>query len=250
MKLLIDIGNTSEKLSVVDSTFTALQSSDEIDSNVGILHFERRHESWGETFSRLMSAFPFSDVRISSVAEKDDELIAALDALHLPIYWLKSSTPCSVKEVTGIPATYGADRWAADMGALVQDPDHTLLVVDAGTCITYDCISVEGELIGTSISPGVQLRLTAMHEHTAMLPLVQAEAYPELFGHDTPTAMLSAAVNGARFEIEGYIRQLQKEHPDLHVFVTGGNEFSFSPDITCRITHDSLLVFRGLASLV
>ena len=234
MKLLIDIGNTSAKLAVMDTD---------------IVYFERRYESWEETFSRLMTAYPIMSVCLSSVAGKDAALDAALDTLPIPVLWLTPSVPCPVKPITGVPPTYGADRWAADIGAIAQDPDHTLLIIDAGTCITYDLFSAEGVLLGGAISPGVQLRLNAMHEHTALLPLVEAEPEAGILGHDTPTHMLSAAVNGARFEIEGYIRTFWQEHPDLHVFITGGNTFQFSADITCPITYDPYLVFHGLAAL-
>ena len=233
MKLLIDIGNTSAKLAVMD---------------VDIVHFERRHESWGNTFARLMAMFPISDVRISTVAGEDAELKEALAHLDIPVMWLTPSVPCSVKPITGVPLAYGADRWAADMGAIAQDPDHTLLIIDAGTCITYDLFSAGGRLLGGVISPGVQLRLNAMHEHTALLPQIEAEKEAVLMGYDTRTHMLSAAVNGARFEIEGYIRTLLHEYPDLHVFITGGDTFDFSEDITCPITHDPYLIFKGLAS--
>lgn len=234
MKLLIDIGNTSAKLAVMDTD---------------IVYFERRYESWEETFSRLMTVYPIDDVRLSSVAGEDVALNAALDTLPIPVLRLTPSAPCPVKHITGVSAAYGADRWAADIGAIVQDPHHTLLIIDAGTCITYDLFSADGALLGGAISPGVQLRLNAMHEHTALLPLIEAEREALLLGHDTRTHMLSAAVNGARFEIEGYIRTFWQEHPDLHVFITGGNTFQFSADITCPITYDPYLVFHGLAAL-
>ena len=88
-----------------------------------------------------------------------------------------------------------------------------------------------------------------MHEHTALLPQVEAENEAALLGDDTRTHMLSAAVNGARFEVEGYIRNLLKEYPDLHVFMTGGNTFQLADDITCPVTYDPYLIFRGLAAL-
>ena len=181
--------------------------------------------------------------------QEDGELQEALAQLEVPVQWLTPSVPCPVKPVWNVPPTYGADRWAADIGAIAQDPDHTLLIIDAGTCITYDLFSADGRLLGGAISPGVQLRLNAMHEHTALLPQIEAEKEAVLLGYDTRTHMLSAAVNGARFEIEGYIRQLLLAYPDLHVFITGGNTFDFSADITCPVTHDPYLVFKGLAAL-
>ena len=234
MKLLVDIGNTSAKLAVMDTD---------------IMHFERLHESWKDTFSRLMEAYPIASVRLSSVAGEDAELQEVLARLDIPVLWLTPSVPCPVKPVIGLPSTYGADRWAADIGAISQDTDHTLLIIDAGTCITYDLFSADGALLGGAISPGVQLRLNAMHEHTALLPQVEAENEAALLGDDTRTHMLSAAVNGARFEVEGYIRNLLKEYPDLHVFMTGGNTFQLADDITCPVTYDPYLIFRGLAAL-
>lgn len=234
MKLLIDIGNTSAKLAVM---------------NAGIVHFERKHESWNDTFRRILSEYSISDVRLSSVAGEDASLQAALNDLGVPVIRLTSATSCPVKPVVGVPLAYGSDRWAADIGAFTQDPNHTLLIIDAGTCITYDLFSSDGLLLGGAISPGVQLRLNAMHEHTALLPQVEAVPDSPLLGHDTRTHMLSAAVNGACFEIEGYIRTFWHEFPDLHVFITGGNTFQFSSDMTCPITYDPYLVFKGLAAL-
>ena len=234
MKLLIDIGNTSAKLAVMDTD---------------IVHFERLHEPWNDTFVRLMTVFPIDDVRISTVAGEDKELQEALASLPVPVLWLTPSVPCPVKPIVGVPPTYGADRWAADIGAIAQDPDHTLLIIDAGTCITYDLFSADGHLLGGAISPGVQLRLNAMHEHTALLPQIEAEEHALLLGHDTRTHMLSAAINGTRFEMEGYIRSLLRQHSDLRVFITGGNTFEFSDDITCPVIHAPYLVFQGLAAL-
>ena len=70
MHLLIDIGNTSAKLAVMDTD---------------IVWQERRYEPWGGTFARLMAAYPITDVRISTVAGEDEELKAALDTLGVPV---------------------------------------------------------------------------------------------------------------------------------------------------------------------
>lgn len=234
MKLLIDIGNTSAKLAVGEAE---------------ILHFERLPEPWADAFARLAKQFPIDSVRIATVAGDDPALKEALAAWGLPVLWLTAQTPCPVKPVPNVPPTLGADRWAADIGALAQDPDHTLLIIDAGTCLTYDVISRDGTILGGAISPGVQLRLNAMHEHTALLPQITAEREAVVLGTDTRTAMLSAAVNGTRFEIEGYIRHLLKAYPDLHVFITGGNQLHLADDIACPVTLDPYLVFKGLMCL-
>lgn len=235
MKLLIDIGNTSAKLAVSD--------------NGEIVHFERLAEPWEEAFSRIHRDFSIEKAVISSVAGPDAELDEALEKAPFPHVRIAWNTPCPVKELKGIPEGYGADRVAADFGAMAQDPVSPILVIDAGTCITYDLFSADGTILGGVISPGVQLRLKAMHDHTALLPLFQAEEDAELFGMDTKSCLLSGAVLGARFEVIGYIREVVKLFPDIHVFLTGGNDFPIPEDITCKVTHDRHLVLKGLEML-
>ena len=234
-KLLIDIGNTCAKLAV---------------SNDGdFVHFERLSESWDDAFLRLYRAFSFDYIVLSSVAGPDSDLDKALANISVPHKRIEWNTPCPFKDITGIPEGYGSDRLAADFGAFAQDSESTILVIDAGTCITYDLFSSQGEIIGGVISPGVQLRLKAMHDYTALLPLFEAEANAPLHGMTTKDCLMAGAVHGAEFEIIRYVRILQKQYPDLHVFLTGGNDFAFPSDITCKVTHDSYLVLKGLDAL-
>ena len=135
---------------------------------------------------------------------------------------------------------------AADIGARSMMPEHTLLIIDAGTCLTFDVIGRDGTILGGAISPGINLRLKAMHEHTAALPLLDAEGEHPILGYDTPTSMRSGAINGIRWEIEGYIRTMQKMYPDLHVFMTGGDDMEFPEDLQHIITREPLLVQKGL----
>lgn len=232
MKLLIDIGNTSAKLIVADGN--------------DFLHFERRTGSWSESIGRLLKEYEISACVISTVATEDKELIAALSDYALRTTWLTWQTPNPIKPDCVPPEGMGADRWAADIAAMAAAPDSTILVVDAGTCVTYDVWSADGICLGGGISPGVQLRLKAMHEHTALLPLLNATNSAPLLGNDTESAMLTGAVNGTRLEIEGFIRSIMKQYPDLRVFVTGGNEFCFSSDILDHVSYDPHLVLKGL----
>jgi type III pantothenate kinase len=140
----------------------------------------------------------------------------------------------------------GADRVAADIGARSIYADRPLLVIDAGTCITFDVIDIDGTILGGSISPGIHLRLKAMHEHTAALPLLGIDGEHPVMGYNTETAMRSGAINGVRWEIEGYIRHILALRPQLHIFFTGGDSTQFPPDLQQIITIDPLLVQRGL----
>lgn len=239
MKLLIDIGNTSAKIAVADMS----------GGEIRFVHHERKAESWGELLTRITSQYPIDSCALSSVAAPDAELDAALAQMPFGTRTIAWDTPCPVKPLVGIMQGYGADRLAADIGAVSQDPDHTVLIVDAGTCVTYDLFSAEGKLLGGCIAPGVALKLRAMHEHTAALPLIDIDGELPPIGYNTDTALRCGAVLGTQYEIEGHVRHLSRLYPDLHVFVTGGNDFAFSADVQERITHDPDLLLKGLCMI-
>lgn len=229
MKLLIDIGNTSTKIAIAQG--------------LEILHIERLAEPWAAALERLHHDYAIDAIVVSCVGKEGPALREALTARGETALWITHSTPCAI---CGVPEGYGADRLAADIGAYTGQ--HALLVVDAGTCITYDLI-IDGILAGGVISPGVQLRLNAMHDYTAALPAIDAQCaeLPPLMGSDTHGCMLSAALHGVQFEVEGYIEALRREHPDLMVAMTGGNQFCLSNSIEYQ--YDPLLVLRGLSKL-
>jgi len=241
MKILLDIGNTSAKVAVAD--------------NKAIVHFERRKEEWNEVFCRLTKQFPIDECIISNVAGVDKKLLHTLESQPYPVTWLTYETPNPIFPEVKAPRGLGADRWAADIGAMAivregkSDAQPHILVIDAGTCITYDLIDDKGEVFKGAISPGVELRIKAMHEHTALLPLIDAEGDVEILGLDTETAMRSGAVIGAALETEGFIRRLSRQYPDLRVFVTGGNSFEYDEDVKNRVTIEPMLIFKGLMQI-
>lgn len=240
MKILLDIGNTSAKIVVAD--------------NKAIVHFERRKDEWDDVFHRLTTQFPIDECIISNVAGVDKKLLHILEAQSYPVTWLTYETPNPIHPDVKAPRGLGADRWAADIGAMAiaenNGTTHShILVIDAGTCITYDLINDKGEVFKGAISPGVELRIKAMHEHTALLPLISAEGEVDILGLDTETAMRSGAVMGAALETEGFIRRLLRQYPDLKVFVTGGNKFEYDDDVKSCITTEPMLIFKGLMQI-
>ena len=237
MKILLDIGNTCAKVAVVNE--------------LEIVHFEHRDEDWDTLFQRLTATYSIDECAISNVAGVDKELLHTLESQPYPIRWFTYETPNPVFPDAKAPRGLGADRWAADIGAMAitrnRCKDGTMphiLVIDAGTCITYDLIDSKGMVFKGAISPGVALRIKAMHEHTALLPLIDPEGDVELLGLDTETALRSGAVMGAALEIEGFIRRLARQYPDLMVYVTGGSKIEFDADIVSRITIEPMLIFK------
>lgn len=235
MILTIDIGNTSAKVAVFQDN--------------EILFSERVATDWHTEIGKLRTSFPLTACAVSNVAGPNEALDHALELLPCSVLRLTYTSPCAQPYFERIPDGLGADRLAADIAAVTQMPHTPLLVIDAGTCLTFDVIDEAHRFAGGNISPGVELRLKAMHEHTAALPLVAAEGELPDLGFDTATAIRGGAINGVKFEIEGYIRMCRKRFPDLHVFYTGGNQFEFSTDVAPCITHDAHLVLRGLNEL-
>ena len=162
---------------------------------------------------------------------------------------LTASTPIPLSNAYSTPETLGMDRLAAAVGAWSMQPGHDILVVDAGTAITYDFVSADGVYKGGNIAPGVSLRFKSLHDHTGSLPLVDSGGDIPLFGYDTETAIRSGVINGVRKELDGYLAELGSIYPSLLVFLTGGDAEFF--DIKAKSTTFAVpdLVLRGLARI-
>ena len=160
--------------------------------------------------------------------------------------YLGADTPLPVENLYETPRTLGYDRMAAVVGANALCPGRDLLVIDAGTCITYEFIDASGRYHGGNISPGLQMRFKALHQFTGRLPQVQAEGRLLPLGKDTDTAIRSGVLQGMEYEISGYIQTMKHKYPELLVFLTGGNEFSFDTNLKNIIFADKFLVLKGL----
>ena len=162
---------------------------------------------------------------------------------------LTANTPIPLTNAYSSPETLGMDRIAAAVGAWSEKPGHDLLVVDAGTAITFDFVSSEGVYQGGNIAPGIDLRLKSLHEHTGALPLVGTQGNIPMFGYNTETAIRSGVINGIRHELDGYLSELASIYPSLLVFLTGGDAEFF--DIKAKSTTFAIpdLVLRGLARI-
>lgn len=239
MYLVLDIGNTSVKAALM--AHDTCHSLTHIPCTTG----HAAAIDWAAAMAPLLTA-PCSAVLISDVGAPCIEREAWLRDLGCPIFRLTTATPSAAHFLQGIPAGYGADRLAADIAARHCVSDAPLLVIDAGTCITYDIIGADGRLLGGSITPGAALRLQAMHDHTAALPLISVEGADPVEGYDTATAMRGGVMHGVRWEIEGYIRHVMARYPDLRVFGTGGGFPTLCADLTPRLIVDKLLVQHGL----
>jgi type III pantothenate kinase len=232
MNLIIDIGNTVAKVAVFknkDIVEVFYDSNQTLDSLPGIC-----------------AEYAVEKAIVATVIDLNERVSARLEQLSVPLLRLNEKTSLPVDNLYETPETLGYDRMAAVVGAYEQFPGKDILVIDAGTCITYEFIDAAGRYHGGNISPGVQMRFKALHEFTGRLPLVCREGRRLPLGKDTDTAMREGVLKGMEYEISGYIMAMKHKYPELLVFLTGGDEFSFDTNLKSIIFADRFLVLKGL----
>jgi type III pantothenate kinase len=244
MVLTIDIGNTRTKVAIFDNEKLVEHIVFEPIAKDNIINLVTKYGSFGMTI-------------ISSVNAKEEGRIAhILDELCIKYHLLsyQSPLPFAIDYLT--PATLGKDRIAALAGAYAIAGEGNYLVIDCGTCNTYDLL-IDGHFVGGNIAPGLQMRLDAMHHFTAALPqcsLNDACDPNRPLGETTKTAIWNGAYWGVVNEINGYINRYSKEYKDLKVILTGGL-FTLVDNITSQLItplsshlaiHEPMLVPMGL----
>lgn len=234
--MIIDIGNTVAKLVAFDGDepIEEIRTSNDSLSALGA----------------FAAKYAFTHGIVGTVKELTAEAEEQLRNLHIPILRFSHETPVPITNRYRSPKTLGADRLAAAVGARSLKPGKDLLIIDAGTCITYEVIDAKGNYWGGNIAPGMQMRLRALNEFTAKLPLVSAEGNVPGMGYDTETAIRSGVLRGMKYEIEGYIRSMRSKYPKLLVFLTGGDKINFDATIKSIIFADKFIVPRGLNKIL
>lgn len=232
MNLIIDIGNTVAKVAVFDDSSLV---EVEYDSNRSL-----------DCLQAVCVKYPIQKGIVATVIDLNEQVSAQLDTLSFPLIRLDETTPLPVINLYETPETLGYDRMASVVAANEQFPDKDVLVIDAGTCITYEFVDRYGQYHGGNISPGLNMRLKALHQFTGRLPLVQPQGRMEDMGKNTETAIRAGVIKGIEYEISGYITALKHKYPELLVFLTGGDDFSFDTKLKSVIFADRFLVLKGL----
>jgi len=231
LNLVVDIGNTLIKAAIYD---------------YGELKYLKKYTKLKVSDIKLIAKkYPFENTIVSSVRKKHPYFVQHLqDNYHLLILSHKTKVPVRVDYKT--PKTLGLDRLAAVVGAVHVYPGKKVLVIDIGTCMTYDYVDDRNVYHGGNISPGIELRLRAMHEFTSSLPLVKRKQHEEMLGKSTVHAMQNGAVLGIKLEIDHFIKSLTKKYGRLIVILTGGDAIYFGDWVESKIFVSPNLVLEGL----
>lgn len=231
MNLIFDIGNTTTKIAI----FKGKEK----------LATLRIKELTCEAIEREMCEFRFDKAIICS-ARAIPEFIKDLMVINIPYHHVlsgRSRLPFTIEYET--PETLGPDRIAAAAGALQVFPGSDLLIIDAGSAITFDYL-IGGAYKGGNISPGLAMRFKALHRFTGRLPLMTTSGDFSSPGKNTRDAIVAGVVNGIIFEINEYIRTFEKMHPGSHIILTGGDGAFLKGRIGNEVTYLPEIVIEGL----
>lgn len=238
LSLIIDAGNTYIKVKCFDN-----------DKIVDAEQF--LNESEAQKFiSDLIIAHKIANCIVSDVRGLNDSFRDFLQNNFNTIFFSHQlELPVKINYKT--PETLGKDRLAAVCGAGVIFPGRNVLVIDAGTAITYDILTTENLYAGGNISPGLQIRFKALNTFTGKLPLVHINKERQnLFGETTEEAIRCGVLNGMIYEIDGFINDFKTQYPDLLIVFTGGDCFFFEKLLKNRIFAEPNLTAIGLNKIL
>lgn len=198
---------------------------------------------------KLILTYSPSGGILSSVGERNPEVLELLSSRVSFFLELTEETPLPIKVEYKTPGSLGKDRVAAIVGAQRQKPGKNLLVIDAGTAITYDFLEAPDIYKGGNISPGMTIRFRALHNYTRRLPMLDEKGEIPEMGFSTDTAIRSGVVSGIAREMDSYISEYKKRYKVL-TFLTGGHSFYFETRLKNSIFADGNLVLKGLNEIL
>ena len=236
MLLAIDIGNSYIKCAVFEQN-TLLQKfifkQDEAQINFEIII--KKHQKIAKGV-------------ISSVANLNEDTFSYLkENIDLLEISNKTSFPFSNNYKT--KETLGIDRLVLSAGAVLSFEKQNRLIIDAGTCITYDYINSKNVYLGGAISPGLSLRYKSLNNYTAKLPLLENKEINYLIGKSTSESIYSGVINGVINEIDGFITQYKELDKDLTIILTGGDAEFLAKSIKNTIFANSNFLLESLNNL-
>ena len=233
MNLVIDVGNTSIKIGVFEGDSIVYKETLE-------------SERFSEVVQKIYDDYPLIDQAVlSSVANITENDVSFVKGMFLTTI-LDHTMVMPFKNLYATPKTLGVDRLALTAAAVCQFPAKEVLIIDAGTCITYDFKNKQEEYLGGAISPGLRLRYTSLNNFTSKLPLLNLESPKNHIGDTTNQAIHSGVVNGILYEIQGTIAEYCNTYPDLTVILTGGDAHFLSKRLKNSIFATSNFLLEGL----
>ncbi|MBT3647533.1 MAG: type III pantothenate kinase [Flavobacteriales bacterium] len=234
MNLIIDVGNTRIKAGVFDGDELIEVHTEKLNTIDVLIEKIAPGRDWSAAIASV-------SVELSKVNFLSD-LKSVLHVNH--------KTPLPIESNYETPESLGIDRICGVVAANIKFPNQNCLVIDIGTCITYDVIDDQGYYQGGGISPGFEMRLKAMNHFTQRLPLVNPTSEFPSLGQSTEGSLLFGAGRGMAAEINGIINTFKADYQGLKVILTGGGSANFEPHLENPIFAAPNLILKGLNNIL
>ena len=210
MHLTIDVGNTRIKAAVFEQ-------------NTLVELFIFAKEAILDKTLFILNRFPkIKNLVVASVGDVETGFFLSLSK-NLEIHYITPESKFPFTNLYSTPTTLGIDRMVLATGAVLQFPNQNRLIIDAGTCITYDFVDADNNYLGGAISPGVRLRYESLHQQTVKLPLLQKKQPENYIGNSTQESIHSGVINGIALEIDGFIELYKVQYAKFIIILTGGD---------------------------
>lgn len=236
MNLIVDIGNTRVKAAVFKE-----------DKLLELVVFDKRKII--SEIKKIIKKKSISHVILSNVASISSKKIVQIEKMA-SVMVVSSNLKIPFINLYKTPKTLGVDRIALVAAAVKQFANKNVLVIDAGTCITFDFVNSNLEYLGGAISPGIKMRFKALQKFTANLPLLNSEKLDGFIGENTNECITSGVLNGVTKEIEGVISQYKEKFSDLTIVLTGGDTNFLSKQLKSSIFANQNFLLQGLNEIL
>ena len=235
MNLIIDVGNSLLKIALFQKSDLVVKYDFSKSDKIDIDKIFKNYSIINSIVSNVSQISP----DILTYLEKQTNLVLLNNKLKFPF-----------KNLYKTKETLGQDRLALISASFFDFPNENVLVIDAGSCITFDFKNDKNEYLGGSISPGISMRIKSLNSFTTNLPLVTLDNYNELIGNDTKSSIKSGIVNGVIFEIEGVIDRYEHMFENIKIVLTGGDAKFLLKRIKNTIFADQNFLLKGLNNLL
>ena len=236
MNLAIDVGNSRVKAAVFLD-----------DKMIELFVFQSTNII--SEIKNIKKKFGISDAIISNVAAISENKFLKIQHI-VPLIKVSSTTQMPFFNKYKTPNTLGADRIVLVAAAVKKFPQQNVLVIDAGTCITFDFVDENANYFGGAISPGIEMRFKSLHFYTSKLPLLEKSTLDNFIGQNTQESINSGVVNGVIQEIDGVIKQYKRKYQHLTIVLTGGDTNFLSKQLKSSIFANQNFLLEGLNELL
>ena len=233
MVLVVDFGNTQIKTAV-------FEHDNLLDKQI------ISYNDWHNSFSKILQSFENIENIVIASVKNNDLLPIEAQSKTKKLTFINHESKFPFINLYTTPNTLGIDRMVLAAGAVFKYPNQNRLVIDVGTCITYDFITKNDHYLGGAISPGIRLRYESLHKYTSKLPLLSVEMPEKIIGDSTNQAIHSGVINGIQYEIDGFCNAHFKNNDNFIIILTGGDSIFLANRLKNTIFANSNFLLESL----